>query len=64
MILRILFGSAPLFYPVYIFNNLFALAAARLDRLYRDKTGFIAEYWQYALGAFPIGYAMIIKIKK
>ena len=64
MILRILFGSAPIFYPVYILNNLLALAAARLDGIYRDKTGFIAEYWQYALGAFPIGYAMIVKIKK
>lgn len=64
MILRILFGSAKLLYPAYIINNLLALAAENLSRLYRDKTGFIAEYWDYALDAFPIGYSMIVKIKK
>lgn len=64
MLLRILFGSAPLFYPVYIFNNLLAMVLGNLSRVYRDETGFIAEYWQYALNAFPIGYSMIVKIKK
>lgn len=64
MIIRILFGSAPLFYPVYILNNLLALAAQNLNKLYRGEDGFIAEYWQYALNAFPIGYSMIVKIKK
>lgn len=64
MIIRILFGSAPIFYPLYILNNLLGLAAGNLNKLYRDSNGFIAEYWRYALGAFPIGYSMIIKIKK
>lgn len=64
MVIRILFGSAPLFYPVYAVNNLLALAAENFSRLYRDDHGFIAEYWQYALTAFPIGYSMIVKIKK
>lgn len=64
MIIRILFGSAPIFYPLYILNNLLGLAAENLNKLYRDANGFIAEYWRYALGAFPIGYSMIVKIKK
>lgn len=64
MVIRILFGSAPLLIPIYIVNNLLAMAAENLGRLYRDKTGFIAEYWRYALGAFPIGYSMIVRIKK
>lgn len=64
MLIRILFGSAPIFYPVYIFNNLLAMAAEKLSGVYRDPKGFIAEYWQYALQAFPIGYSMLVKIKK
>jgi len=64
MIFRILFGSVRALFPVYILNNLLSMAAENLSKLYRDKTGFIAEYWEYALSAFPIGYSMIIKIKK
>lgn len=64
MVLRILFGSTKILYPVYIFNNLLILALENLGRLYRDKTGFIAEYWEYALKAFPVGYSMIVKINK
>src|SRR3989344_5407160 len=64
MILRILFGSVTALSPVYMINNFLSLAAENLSKLYRDKTGFIAEYWEYALSAFPIGYAMIVKIKK
>ena len=64
MIFRILFGSVRALSPVYILNNLLSMAAENLSKLYRDKTGFIAEYWEYALSAFSIGYSMIIKIKK
>lgn len=64
IILRILFGTLKIIYPFYILNNLLALLTEKMNHFYRDKTGFIAEYWQYALTAFPIGYSMIIKIKK
>lgn len=64
MVLRILFGSTKFLYPVYVFNNLLALALENLGRLYRDKTGFIAEYWEYALKSFPVGYSMIVKVNK
>lgn len=64
IILRILFGTIKVLYPVYIINNLLSLAAEKLSQIYRDKKGFIAEYWEYALTAFPIGYSMIVKVKK
>ena len=64
MILRILFGSVKILFPVYIINNLLALLLEKLGKFCRDDKGFIAEYWQYALASFPIGYSMIVKIKK
>lgn len=64
IILRILFGSLKIIYPFYVFNNLLAMLAEKLNYLYRDKKGFIAQYWEYALTAFPIGYSMIVSIKK
>lgn len=64
IILRILFGATKLLYPIYVLNNLLCLLAEKLSNLYRNKKGFIAEYWEYALKAFPMGYAMIVRIKK
>ena len=64
MIIRILFGATKMVYPVYIINNLLSLAAENLSRFYRHSKGFFAEYWEYALSAFPMGYSMIVKIKK
>lgn len=64
MIVRILVGATKIMYPVYIINNLLSLAVENLSNFYRDKRGFIAQYWEYALSAFPMGYSMIVKIKK
>lgn len=64
MVLRILFGSTKALYPVYIVNNLLSLAAENLSKFCRDKKGFIAQYWEYALSSFPMGYSMIVRIKK
>lgn len=64
LVLRILFGSSKILYPVYIINNLLSLAFENLSKFYRDKHGIIAQYWEYTLSAFPIGYSMIVRIKK
>lgn len=64
ILLRILFGTLKIIYPIFIFNNLLALLAEKMNYFYRDKKGFIAQYWEYALSAFPVGYSMIVKIKK
>jgi SAM-dependent methyltransferase len=64
MILRILVGATKILYPVYIINNLLSLAVENLSQIYRHSKGVIAEYWEYALSSFPVGYSMIVKIKK
>src|SRR3989344_2408752 len=64
ILFRIMFGSTQALSPVYILNNLLSMAAEKLTNIYRNKKGFIAEYWEYAQTSFPIGYSMIVKIKK
>ena len=64
MFLRIIFGSIKLLYPIYIVNNLLSLAVESISQIYRNKKGFVGEYWDYALTAFPMGYSLIVKVKK
>src|SRR3989344_3239300 len=62
--LRILFGSFKLIFPFYLINNLLGLVVEKVSDFYRNKKGFIGEYWEYALTSMPMGYSLIIKIKK
>ena len=64
LLLRILFGSIKILYPIYLINNLLALAVENISKIYRHKKGFIGQYWDYALTSSPLGYSLIVKIKK
>lgn len=61
---RTLFGSLKVIFPIYLVNNLLGSATEKISLLYRNKKGFIGEYWEYALTALPMGYSLIVKIKK
>lgn len=57
LFLRIMFGGLKIIYPIYFINNILALIFERLRPAGNP-------YLKYAFESCPIGYSMIVKIKK
>lgn len=58
MFFRIMYGSSKILAPIYMVNNFLAIMAENMGNFF--ARGYIAS----ALKSCPIGYSMIVKIKK